>query len=229
MSPSQYYDEILAHQRKAELGGVHARLKEVLTGIKLRGQKKNRKARGWGDASDGSLSSKARVAFFSYNTVEATLLFCAVLVCLAGIMFESGQLDTDFYKAHRDLLTGLIIAVLFISVTYYVVVLVAELYIVCCPKKEVAKKMAKQASQNPEEMARQAALGKKQQHRNRRASALWRGISADTEVVQDAAVNPLFNRQQTKLSTGELEVFLSTEAVPAQEAWNAVRSRLLDM
>ena len=31
--------------------------------------------------------------FWNYNTIEATLLACAVFVCLAGIMFESSQFD----------------------------------------------------------------------------------------------------------------------------------------
>ena len=33
--------------------------------------------------------------FWDFNTVEATMLACAIYVTLSGIMFESGQLDKE--------------------------------------------------------------------------------------------------------------------------------------
>jgi len=82
---------------------------------------------------------EAKEYFFDYNTVEATLLGCAILVCLAGIMFESGHFTgRDDLSWQRDLITYLTILVIFFSILYYVVVVVSEisgsgLARTCCP------------------------------------------------------------------------------------------------
>ncbi len=50
--------------------------------------------------------SRAAVSYFwNYNTVESVLLFCAVVINLSGVMFESGQFDSGLYNSQRDTLT----------------------------------------------------------------------------------------------------------------------------
>jgi hypothetical protein len=68
--------------------------------------------------------------FFDYNTVEATLLSCAVLVCLIGLMFESGRFSANRkdLDGQRDFLTYSVFLVIFGSLVYYVVVFVGEMY-----------------------------------------------------------------------------------------------------
>ena len=49
------------------------------------------------------------------------LLFCAVLVCLAGVMYESDSAATnsvDQFEAQRNLITFVVMAVIILSTTY---------------------------------------------------------------------------------------------------------------
>lgn len=57
--------------------------------------------------------------FFDYNTVESVLLFCAILVCLAGVLFNSGGLEE---ARDRELVTWVLVLVVFFSLVYFVMV-----------------------------------------------------------------------------------------------------------
>lgn len=70
---------------------------------------------------------RTRVAakyLFNYNTVDAVLLGCAVLVNTFGIMFESSYLEkgSSDYKA----LTAMTLVVIIASISYYAIVLWTE-------------------------------------------------------------------------------------------------------
>lgn len=72
---------------------------------------------------------QARLYFFDYNTVEAALLGSAIIVCLSGIMFESGRFDErPDLVAQRDALTIALIIVVMASFIYYALVFVVELF-----------------------------------------------------------------------------------------------------
>jgi hypothetical protein len=76
----------------------------------------------------GGLALKA---LFDYNTVEAVLLFCAILVCLFGIMFAS-----EFSGPGEPLyerLGELTLAVIGVSLTYYFLVVWTEVVAVMFP------------------------------------------------------------------------------------------------
>jgi hypothetical protein len=65
--------------------------------------------------------------FWNYNTIEATLLACAVFVCLAGIMFESSQFDDrpDLIWM-QDMIAVVVAIVLIFSFVYYLAVFSSE-------------------------------------------------------------------------------------------------------
>ena len=75
---------------------------------------------------------KAREFFFDYNTVEQVLLACAILVCLAGVMFESDRFQAKDasgklrYGWMRDFVTYWIITVVIASLFYLVLVTMSE-------------------------------------------------------------------------------------------------------
>jgi hypothetical protein len=77
-------------------------------------------------------NKEKRQFFFDYNTVEQVLLSCAILVCLAGVMFESDRFQsTDSsgrlrYGWMRDLVTYAIITVVIGSLVYLVLVIMSE-------------------------------------------------------------------------------------------------------
>ena len=71
------------------------------------------------------------VYLWNYNTVEAVLLGCAVLITLFGVMFLSEFLDKGSYSYN-----GLVIATFFFiifSIAYYLVVLWTEVIAVLFP------------------------------------------------------------------------------------------------
>ena len=94
------------HRKKAEEGDAdHIRIKPLMeiaierqqrTEDLQRVKKKNRRINKW-MTKNGSRGSrvgfeqeKMATYFWDYNTIEATLLACAVFVCLSGVMFERG-------------------------------------------------------------------------------------------------------------------------------------------
>ena len=76
--------------------------------------------------------NKAKEFFFDYNTVEQVLLACAILVCLAGVMFESDRFQSVNasgklrYGWMRDVVTYSIISVVIASLLYLVIVFMSE-------------------------------------------------------------------------------------------------------
>jgi len=88
-----------------------------------------------GETTFSSQSSKS--FFFNYNTVESVLLFSAVLTNLSGIMFESGQLANG---SSNDGLAYLVIVMIALSVTYFAVVLGAELLFAFMPHLKIFQK-----------------------------------------------------------------------------------------
>ena len=71
---------------------------------------------------------QVRDYFWDYNTVEMVLLACSILVCLAGVMFESdrfnqGRKDLDF---QRLMITFGVMFVIGFSMFYYSIVFLAE-------------------------------------------------------------------------------------------------------
>ena len=76
---------------------------------------------------------ESRQFFFDYNTVEQILLACAILVCVAGVMFESDRFQsTDAsgklrYGWMRDFVTFCIVFVVISSLIYLVVVSMSEI------------------------------------------------------------------------------------------------------
>jgi hypothetical protein len=56
--------------------------------------------------------------FFNYNTVEMVLLFCCVLISLAGIMFDSDRFQDATFNSQKDVITAIVIIVIIASVLY---------------------------------------------------------------------------------------------------------------
>merc|ERR1712078_896450 len=102
MSSSQRQLVLAEHSIKAEAGDhTHLRFRNNIEYVKKQVKRKNdaksnKKQKMRFTVTGISLGKKLEEDkivrfFFDYNTVELFLLFCAVLVCLAGIMFESDR------------------------------------------------------------------------------------------------------------------------------------------
>ena len=146
MSTSQRKEALAEHSKKVEEGDeTHIRIRDRIKNARnfvdeQNKRKREKKAKGGGVVfartkiqSDrlGGVKLKAREYFWDYNTVEQVLLACAILVALAGVMFESDRFQNDISGAflwQRELITYLTILVVIFSLAYYFVVFVFELY-----------------------------------------------------------------------------------------------------
>ena len=144
MSASQRLIVLAEHSIKAESGDrIHLQIQNSIEHInKLQRQKKAGSASRTHQRLDdigGSLKKKDKTElkskkfFFDYNTVELALLFCAVLICLAGVMFESDRFKavdgtgTLRYGWQRDMVTYLVIFIVFCSFVYLFIVMLNEM------------------------------------------------------------------------------------------------------
>ncbi len=99
------------------------------------------------------------ISIFDYNTVEAVLLACAILVNLAGIMFDSSRFAgpnaalymcgylSDADRADRSVLSLMLCrdeynaiayataALLILSIIYYFTCFALDIMVVCCPAR----------------------------------------------------------------------------------------------
>jgi hypothetical protein len=73
-------------------------------------------------------------------------LFSAIIVNLMGIMYQAGTVTSNVYSNARDGITSVIIAVVALTITYFVVVVATEITILCTEesrRKALAKQRAK--------------------------------------------------------------------------------------
>ena len=134
--PPTEFDEVTRDHMLASLvpGSLHDRLHQLVKDVETRGRKAARK---------NLMSSSGRVAranaavtwLFNNNTVEAILLFSAVIVNLMAIMYAAVE-KTAYADASLPSITAVIIVVLIVSITYFVVVLLGEIYMQCAIRRE---------------------------------------------------------------------------------------------
>ena len=146
MSTSQRQIVLAEHSIKAESGDrMHQHIQNNIEHVK---RSQSQKKRGQSNRTtqalfagtvqermDDKASAKPNRTeyFFDYNTVELALLFCAVLVCLAGVMFESDRFkatDNDGslrYAWQRDLVTYIVIFIVLCSFVYLGIVMANEI------------------------------------------------------------------------------------------------------
>ena len=108
---------------------LHARLRQTLAHVQSRGRKRVHKNL---LTPDGHVDRTALLGalgswVFNYNTVEAVMLFAAVIVCLLAVLYDST--GTNDYPGTADTVTGLLLFVIISSIIYYVTVLVTEIVV----------------------------------------------------------------------------------------------------
>ena len=81
----------------------------------------------------GNHRLRAAEFLFDYNSVEAILLFCAVLVALSGIAFDSDQMSAN----QRETLAYVMIFIVSSSLMYFTFVLFSEFWVAFFPEKEL--------------------------------------------------------------------------------------------
>jgi len=167
MSTSQRQLVLAEHSIKAESGDkIHLRIQNNIQHVKDEQEKKSSAKKqvqrqsilggrgGVGTSAamkNKNMDKKNPVEyFFDYNTVELSLLFCAVLVCLAGIMFESDRFKetngsgTMRYAWQRDMVTYVVITIVLCSFVYLAIVITNEItgYTPACLRRACRNKQS---------------------------------------------------------------------------------------
>jgi len=199
MSPSAYEDEVARHHQLAKDGHpFHQTAKQTITPILIKHRKHATKSHRVWTAGKDRLQS-ATTFIFDYNTLESVLLYCAILLCIAGVMFESGQLDERNFKSQRTFMTVAVMLIICFSLLYFIIVLVQEIFSTCCPDTLAkATRGSKKAASSAKEQKRDKA--------DRRKSYL----NAGKEV--HLATNPMLMRSSIVAGEGSFASLMSGAA-----------------
>lgn len=145
MSYSEYADVIKSHLDAAAWSPIHARLKATLNEVQLQGTRKYHRniMSVTGTIDKVALFQAMGSWLFNYNTVEATMLFCGVLISLMGIMYQSNLIVAGFDTSGRDAITGILLTVIILSILYLASVFGVEIYIACKANQKVTGVLAR--------------------------------------------------------------------------------------
>lgn len=206
MSPSEREDVLAEHQAAVVAGNAtHITLEARLADVERQQKKKARAAVKWGPGASNSMRT-AQMAldyFWNYNTVEMVLLGCAVLVNLAGVMFESGKFEDEYYHTQRDTITILVLMVIVISILYFFTVFASEVWTtVCVPARNKRAKGREKRTSATDGMELTDPTGKRISRASKAGGGSARGSvfmganpMAAAEQGGDVGVNPLFAAQ----------------------------------
>jgi hypothetical protein len=120
LSPIEREDVVRDHVVKSMSPGTHSVLAAAIKSVQMRGRKAARAAGMTGnrDARVTAALQSVGKHMVNYNTVEMVLLFCAVLICLAGVMFESNRFKADEFTSQKNLVIVLVMIVIVFSIVY---------------------------------------------------------------------------------------------------------------
>jgi hypothetical protein len=120
----------VAEKNKEELGKIRSFEDKNTKAVRGTSKKLGKKFKNIEDL-EGHNKSKARGALeflWNYNTVEATLLCCAVLILLFGLMFQDRESVQEGSREETGLFIITLIVMLF-SIIYFATVAFSEIYI----------------------------------------------------------------------------------------------------
>lgn len=121
LSPSEKGEVIRDHVYRSLHGGVHQHLASLVREAEAHGRKVARNTRMTAAVKRPTsivMVSAVLQYFFNYNTVEMVLLFCCILVTLAGIMFDSDRFQDSTFNSQKDVITAIVILVIVASIVY---------------------------------------------------------------------------------------------------------------
>jgi len=222
MSMSERAEVLEDHKRRAANGDpVHLRLLSTLGANKGREKKKGRRF-SWGGSGMVTIDATAASKYiFSYNTVEATLLFCAVLVCLAGVMFESNRFDSEYFATQKLIIVICVMIVIGFSIIYFCSVLFSEIYVTLCKKVTNSKEGRKALRQ---------ATGKSVS-RSGGVEMLKPGTPSSTggavmEGGGAASLNPMFARGESTVEDEAAAKRVLAGGVPNATNWAVIKNQV---
>lgn len=170
-------------------------------------------------AADGKIDGRAllgllRSWLFNYNSVEAIMIFSAVIVSLMGIMYSAQARASAYYGEARDAVTAVVLFVVIVSIIYFVTVMVVEI-----------TTLASEANRR-KLMTKRSALKRKgldddenrKKDREARASVIQSDILA---APVDSMNNPLFTSGKAGAvsSASVHETIMGATTSPSMDLW----------
>jgi hypothetical protein len=157
LSVRERRDILLMHEQKVQEGNEkHLRIQAEISDIAAK------KRRGGGRADMESVREQrmnpAAEAATDYNMVEQFFLLCAVLVSLAGIMFESNRVENGSAWL-RNGLAWAVLTLILVSIIYFILVFTLEVLSVVAPA--VAARCLRRKGKSTLELEAEAAAAAK--------------------------------------------------------------------
>lgn len=142
MCYSDFEQVIRDHLASVNWSRAHMQVNAML--LSVNAQNNNRKKAHFnnivsltGKINKGALFQAVGSWIFNYNTVEAIMLFCSVMICLMGIMYQIQNIASGYDNGGRDIITGVILFIMIGSILYLFTVLCIEIYLACVDNKTV--------------------------------------------------------------------------------------------
>ena len=203
MSPGDADAVVRSNEARATDGDLQQqRLRANIAGIISRGRKTARKnvLAPSGRINANALAAAVRDYAFNFNTVEATMIFCIVIVCLMALMYQSSA-GTAYNTAAQTSITWVLMCTVVFAIVYFVAALAVEV-----ANTQVCSKPAAAAA--------------------KRLTAPQLNVAPSGPV--DSQMNPLFLNKDGSAALGSQESLvaslLAQEDAPAKDMWRVFRA-----
>ena len=129
MDPSEYGKVIESHIQSKDTSPIHARIHGMLVSVESRNTRRYHKNVLLKNGRiDGAAVIRAAWSWlFNYNTIETTLLFSGIMVCLLGIMLQSQYVIQTYDASGYNTITGVLMTILGTSVIYIITAFALEI------------------------------------------------------------------------------------------------------
>jgi len=232
---------------------LHLRLAATLSGIQARGKRQSRtqSIQNKRALSVSAIAGTISSFLFDYNVVESILLASALLVSLAGIMFGAtvGSQGSSFYQQSRDGVMGAIIAVIALSIIYWLTVVAVEIITLSMEQRNRERiELKLGARSNSKNSPASKNLSKVIIGNNNNSS---NGLSNEGNSINMGVIesenNPLFfvkntdtnndsnddsmlnNTNTNNISSMDIDAIRNLTNVSSPTVWNFIQSGFLDL
>lgn len=135
MCYSDYEDVIRSHLEAISWSKIHMQVHAMLLSVNAKNKVHKKRYRNsimnlTGKIDRIALFKSVGSWLFNYNTVEAIMLFCGVIISLMGIMYQSQTIASGWDSSGYDIITGVVLFVMISSILYLFTVFGIEIYIV---------------------------------------------------------------------------------------------------
>jgi hypothetical protein len=228
LSPSEREDVIKHAALSATTSALYARLHAKIAAVESQGRKRTlRPILSSSGAVDASAAFSAfRSWLMNYNTVEAVMLFAAVLVCLFCLLFITTLGPESAYTDSQQAISNLLLTTIILAIIYFVSVVVTEIYIMT---EESKRQSLKKGAARRAQAKGIAGAGAARKRVINESDLTAGGVDAQMNpmLIKDGAVN-IGKRKDGEFLTPELEALveglLSQHERPPQEIWTVFQA-----